>query len=163
MTKIIITIEIGEPKKKAPRDIIVSGAPVGEMPIIKSGTFADRHALTDAIYAELQRREPQVPKHVEPKSEKNAPALNPPVATLGERMDAQQPITSDSDQDEADDASEPATETPVVGGPPEDDQLVASTSEPPADMPVIDEPAGEPPSAPAISELEAAIYATKSE
>lgn len=160
MTKIIITIEIGEPKKKAPRDIIVAGAPVGEMPIIKTGTFANRHVLVDAIYAELQRREPQVPKHVEPKPEKKAPALNPPVATLGERMVAQQPATSDAQTDEADDASEPAMETTVVSGPPKGDQLVAAQ---PDDLPVIDEPAGEPPSAPAINELEAAIYATKSE
>jgi hypothetical protein len=50
------------PAKNGKRKIIVSGAPAGEMPIVRTGLFADRHVLLDEVWGELQHRKPQVVK-----------------------------------------------------------------------------------------------------
>lgn len=150
--KITFTLIFQPMQKGKPRQITVAGAPDGEMPVIKSGTFADRHSLVDVIWKELTERAPQIPKHTEPKKEE--PKASEPAKD-------EQP---DEAQAEEADASEPPTEQPAAGGPAEPDQLVAQADDAPADLPVIDEPAGEPPAEqPAISPLEAAIIAAKSE
>jgi len=61
MTNIVITITVKEPKGKG-RPIIVSAAPSGEMPLMVTGQFADRHQLLDSIFAQLLTRKPQVVK-----------------------------------------------------------------------------------------------------
>lgn len=55
---IILTIEV-LPLKKGKREIIVSGAPAGEMPVVHAGVFADVHTLINTTWAELLRRDPQ--------------------------------------------------------------------------------------------------------
>jgi hypothetical protein len=57
----VITITVKEPKGKG-RPIIVSAAPEGEMPIILTGLFQDRHTLLDEIWVQLLTRKPQVVK-----------------------------------------------------------------------------------------------------
>lgn len=50
------------PSKNGKRKTMVSAAPEGEMPIARTGLFADRHALLDEVWGELQHRQPQVVK-----------------------------------------------------------------------------------------------------
>ncbi len=56
---IILTVSIG-PLKNGKRKVVVSGAPEKEMPVIKIGTFPELHRLLDAVWVELQKRDPQV-------------------------------------------------------------------------------------------------------
>ena len=94
MTKsLLITIEIAPPHKGA-RAIIVSGAPDGEIPTIRSGVFADLHGLVNATWAELQRREPQVP---------NVDAAPLPTASASQSAVTPEPIPTSA-----------ATESPVT-------------------------------------------------
>lgn len=58
--KIVITIEI-DPPKDGGRAIIASGAPQGEIPEIRSGSFANLHQLVNEVWAALQRREEMKP------------------------------------------------------------------------------------------------------
>lgn len=159
--KVVITLEIGE-SKKGMRPLVISGAPAGEMPLIKSGTFAERHALLDQMWAELLRRPDQTPTITEPKPTKNTPAKVKTVGATTSYDDETADEAADETPAEADDANtdgEPATEQPAVGGPPEtetdidSDQLVV---QPPADLPVIEND----PTA-MHGTLEAAIIASK--
>ena len=70
---IILTIQI-LPPANGKRKVIVSGAPEKEMPVVRLGTFAERHALEDAVWLELMKREPQL---VTVKVEKSKPATKP--------------------------------------------------------------------------------------
>lgn len=153
--KVVITLEIGEPKKGV-RALIISGAPAGEMPLIKAGTFAERHALLDQMWAELLRRPDQTPKVTEPKTDtkKTAPAKDEKPAESDDESEGADETSTEAI--ETNDDIEPVTEQPAAGGPPEidSDQLVAP--EAPADLPVIEND----PTA-TIGALEAAILASK--
>lgn len=166
--KVVITLEIGEPKKGM-RALVISGAPAGEMPLIKSGTFAERHALLDQMWAELLRRPDQTPTITKPKPASTAPRK---VKTVGAETSYDKTLdeSADETQDEAADCdadNEPATEQPAAGGPLEtetdSDQLrnapvgVAMPAvEPPDELPVIENDTTATPGA-----LEAAIIASK--
>lgn len=54
---LIVTIY---PPKKGQRHVMVSGAPEGEMPLIFTGIFQERHALLDQAFAGVLKREPQI-------------------------------------------------------------------------------------------------------
>jgi hypothetical protein len=56
---IITTIH---PAKKGHRAVTVMAAPDGEMPVCRTGLFAERHQLVDQAYGELLRRKPQAVK-----------------------------------------------------------------------------------------------------
>ncbi len=58
---VVIVLTIHPPKKKS-RAVTVSAAPAGEMPLLLTGQFADRHALADQAYAQLLKRKPQTVK-----------------------------------------------------------------------------------------------------
>ena len=70
---VILTVLI-LPPANGKRKVIVSGAPEKEMPVVRLGTFAERHALEDAVWLELMKREPQL---VTVKVEKSKPATKP--------------------------------------------------------------------------------------
>lgn len=55
---ILVTIEIGV-LKDGKRKLTISGAPEKEMPVVRTGIFADVHTLFDQVWIELQKREPQ--------------------------------------------------------------------------------------------------------
>lgn len=54
---IIVTVL---PPKKGGRKMLVSAARDGEMPLVLSGLFADRHHLLDQAYAMAMKREAQI-------------------------------------------------------------------------------------------------------
>ena len=56
---IILTIH---PPKKTSRRVDVAAAPEGEMPLLLTGAFADRHKLADQAFAALLKRKPQTVK-----------------------------------------------------------------------------------------------------
>jgi hypothetical protein len=79
---IITTIH---PAKKGVRAVTVMAAPDGEMPVCRTGLFADRHGLADQAYGELLKRKPQVVKSAkagagEKKIAKPKPARKPAKA-----------------------------------------------------------------------------------
>jgi len=58
--KLLITIDVDTDKPKA-RALTISAARPDELPIIRQGAFADRHALLDGVYVEaLKRKEAPV-------------------------------------------------------------------------------------------------------
>ena len=65
----IITVTIS-PVVNGKRKLVISGAPKGEMPVVKAGVFADVHRLFDETWVELQKRKPQVVTVKEPKGAK---------------------------------------------------------------------------------------------
>lgn len=117
----LITVEI-EGLVNGKRKIAVSGAPEGEMPIVRTGTFPELHHLIDQVWIELQKRQPQV---VTVKAEKKAapkPAAKPsdPKSDSkdGEPDEAPDPVTATELEAEGD-ASEPPAEPeplPVIEG-----------------------------------------------
>jgi hypothetical protein len=117
MTEIVITLTVKEPKGKG-RPIIVSAAPAGEMPLILTGLFQDRHRLLDEIWIDLLTRKPQIVKVAAAKV-------------------ADEKKVAEKDGDESEEAEAPAAETEE-----KPDQLVR----PAEDLPVIegDAPAGAP-------------------
>lgn len=120
---IVITIEV-LPLKKGKREIIVSGAPTGEMPVVHAGVFADIHTLINTTWAELLRRDPQPVTYPKATNEK-------PTAEPAEEEGAQTPETT---QEKTEIKGEPLT--PTVTGI-NSDQLVATdtpASEAPAPM-----------------------------
>ena len=56
---IVLTVTVYPPKKNK-RRVVVSGAPEGEMPLLLTGLFQERHALLDQAYAECLKRKPQL-------------------------------------------------------------------------------------------------------
>jgi hypothetical protein len=48
---IVLTVTVYAPKKGV-RKVVVSGAPEGEMPLLLTGVFQERHALLDRAYAQ---------------------------------------------------------------------------------------------------------------
>lgn len=81
---ILITIEIGD-FDKGKRKVTLSGAPVGEMPIVKTGTFAELHHLIDVVWIELAKRQPQLVTVKEDK--KTKPATAKPKAGDGDEAE----------------------------------------------------------------------------
>ena len=57
---IVITFEIGAPDKKGIRPILASAGRANELPLIATGTFAERHALLDNLWMQLAKREPLI-------------------------------------------------------------------------------------------------------
>ena len=111
---IVITVY---PPKSGKRQIIVSAAPSGEMPIVHAGVFADIHNLLNLTWSELIRRKPQVPKGnlTAPAKAETKPADTAPA---GDDLPAETP-------------AQPAqlAELPVIEG----DQLVAPATTAPAE------------------------------
>ncbi len=55
--KIVIVIEVAPPKD-GKRRILVTGAPVGELPAVYTGVFADLHKLVDQVWIAVNTRKP---------------------------------------------------------------------------------------------------------
>lgn len=108
----IITLTIKEPKGQG-RPIVISAAPEGEMPIIRTGLFQDRHQLLDDIWAELLTRKPKLVKVADKKSQ---PA--------GKSQDGAPEAEAEAPEAEADPISETANETLAEDQAAEPDQLV---------------------------------------
>jgi hypothetical protein len=66
---VVLTVTVYPPKKNK-RLVVVSGAPEGEMPLLLTGLFQDRHTLLDQAYAQCLKRDPQLVTIVEPKASK---------------------------------------------------------------------------------------------
>jgi hypothetical protein len=64
---IVLTVTVYAPKKGV-RKVVVSGAPEGEMPLLLTGVFQDRHTLLDQAYAQCLKRDPQLVTIAEPKA-----------------------------------------------------------------------------------------------
>jgi hypothetical protein len=56
---IVLTVTVYPPKKNV-RKVVVTGAPQGEMPLLLTGAFQERHALLDQAYAQCLKRDPQL-------------------------------------------------------------------------------------------------------
>lgn len=100
-----IVITIQPPNKANQRRVDVMGAPVGEMPLLLSGSFADRHKLVDQVYGQLVRRAPQVLKGAAAKDQVQAEA---------------EPAAAEAPADQIGPVETPAAETtealPVIAG-----------------------------------------------
>lgn len=69
MTKLLITLDVDTDKPKA-RAVTVSAARPGELPVIRTCAFSERHQALDALYVEALKRKPAVVK--KPKGEAKA-------------------------------------------------------------------------------------------
>lgn len=56
---VILSIAVN-PFQNGKRTIVISGAPAGEMPIVRTGKFSEMHALLDEVWLELNKRKPKV-------------------------------------------------------------------------------------------------------
>lgn len=59
---ITIITTIHPAKKGGKRAVTVAAAPEGEMPLMLTGVFAERHQLADRAFGELLKRKPLTPK-----------------------------------------------------------------------------------------------------
>lgn len=105
---ITIAVLVAPPTKEG-RLIVVSAAPEGELPVIKTGVFAQLHPLINEVWGELQRREPLLP---DPATMTEKPA--PVAAKSAQKKD--QDAGKDKTEAKTVDANTapPATEAPVV-------------------------------------------------
>jgi hypothetical protein len=123
-TEIVLTITVTE--KNGKPHILVSGAPAHEMPIVRSGLFADRHRLLDEVWVEIKKRKPQI---VKVKSEK--PAVKKPTSIAKDELKSDQLVDEATEQiaDEAPAADDGAPEsgedddTPIATGVRSDEPL----------------------------------------
>jgi hypothetical protein len=125
--EIVLTITVTE--KNGKPHILVSGAPAHEMPIVRSGLFADRHRLLDEVWVEIKKRKPQI---VKVKAEKPA---TKPVASKS--ADEDKP-TGQGDQLVADDIPAADNGAPESG---EDGDTPIATgvrSDEPEQLPMIE-------------------------
>jgi len=97
---LIVTIY---PPKKNVRHVMVSGAPEGEMPLLLTGTFQERHTLLDQAFAGVLKREPQFV-----------------LTTVTTKPDKSKSVTGGVDDEESSAAED-------------GDQLVSDSSEPESD------------------------------
>lgn len=115
--------------------IVVSAAPDGELPIIRTGVFAQLHPLINEVWAELQRRDPLLPdpskttEKVVPPKPATAAATKP--AATGKPADADKPA-EDGAVDTTDDPEAKEAETPKP-----DSELPAGQPAPSAAQPAI--------------------------
>lgn len=149
----VIQIVIAPPGKTG-RGVIVSGAPAGEMPIIKTGQFAQMQQLVGQVWRELATREPQVPDLTA-----KATAAKPVAKATGKGKAKSKPEAAPEAVAEV--VAEPATNLDaepsavdeLIEPPPTSDQLVANEhSDASAAMPAI---------TPAVTPLEQAILDSK--
>lgn len=56
---VVLTVTIF-PLKHGKRPLVISGAPDGEMPVVRSGNFSEIHSLFDSLWLELIKRKPKV-------------------------------------------------------------------------------------------------------
>lgn len=101
---IIVTIH---PAKKGKRPVTVAAAPEGELPLILSGFFPERHQLADQAFGALLKRKPMTPKI--------AAAAGATKKAKGKRGAKPAVHVSDEDESEADQigpTAEVAPETP---------------------------------------------------
>lgn len=70
---IVLMVEVLPADARGNRKIIVSGAPKDEMPVVRGGLFANRHALLDDVYRGVMKRAPQIITHPKQKAGKPAP------------------------------------------------------------------------------------------
>lgn len=114
---ILITIAIS-PIVNGQRNVVVSGAPVGEIPVIKVAPFAQLHPTVNAVWADLARRAPQVPNL---ESAKVAPP--PPLKKKKAKGEAAVNPVVDAETSDAFDGTPDADDT--IDPAPTSDQLVA--------------------------------------
>lgn len=75
---IVLMVEVLPADARGNRKIIVSGAPKEEMPLVRAGLFANRHALLDEIYRDVMKRKPQVIKRAASATAKREDAKDEP-------------------------------------------------------------------------------------
>lgn len=100
--KAITIITTVHPAKKNKRAVTVSAAPEGEMPLVLTGQFSERHTLADQAFAALLNRKPQTVKVAasSSKSKKAAPKKGDQLVASAE----------------AETSAPPAEELPVIEG-----------------------------------------------
>lgn len=89
---LIVTIY---PPKKNVRHVMVSGAPEGEMPLLFTGIFQERHALLDQAFAGVLKREPQI---VTLKDDK--PGKSKSITASADDDDEETPVTESDATDQ---------------------------------------------------------------
>lgn len=128
---IVITLEIFPADAKSKRKLIVSGAPKGEMPVVLSGLFAERHTLLDQLWIALGTRKPQVVKvkTAAKKGEKKDGEADEAEKDAGDEKTAgESSADAEAPVEQSEPPTEPETEVeiiPPVEAQTEDDQLVA--------------------------------------
>jgi hypothetical protein len=123
------------PPKKDKRRILISAAPDGEMPLMFSGLFPDRHALLDRAFAGVLKRDPQV---VTVKIEKKGKVSADQIINDGSQASEE---TGESDQLVTDQESESAVPVSPITETTEETsgQLIAlSEREDPEQLPLIE-------------------------
>jgi len=149
----VIQIVIAPPGKTG-RGVIVSGAPAGEMPIIKTGQFAQMQQLVGQVWRELATREPQVPDlTVKATAAKPAAKATGKGKAKGKPEAATEAVAEVVAEPATNLDAEPSAVDELIEPPPTSDQLVANEhSDAPVAMPAI---------TPAVTPLEQAILDSK--
>ena len=106
--KVITIITTIHPVKRGgKRAITVAAAPEGELPLMLTGVFADRHQLADRAFGELIKRKPVTPKLTPGKAAKEVAESEP----------AEAPAAPELAVDEVGPIETPATEPlPAIAG-----------------------------------------------
>lgn len=105
---VILTVTIF-PLRNGKRPLVISGAPDGEMPVVRAGNFSEIHPLFDELWLELIKRKPKIVtkpavKTNQPDKKTTAQADDDEDAGVGEHS-----APSDESQDDA--AETDASET----------------------------------------------------
>lgn len=90
---VVLTVTIF-PLKNGKRPLVISGAPDGEMPVVRTGNFSEIHRLFDELWLEMIKRKPKV-------------VARPTASKSTERTSK----ASGEDKDEAPESGEADTET----------------------------------------------------
>lgn len=110
---IIVTIH---PIKNGKRPVTVAAAPEGELPLMLSGVFAERHQLADRAYGTLLKRKPLTPKITAPKPV-GAKTRGKPVAADKAAAEPEPDQIGPTDAPTAETPEAPAEESlPVIEG-----------------------------------------------
>ena len=143
---IVLTVTIYPPKKGV-RKVVVTGAPEGEMPLLLSGVFAERHALIDQAFSGVLKRDPQVvtlkeekpAKASKSKSKGTVAADDDEPGDEGEAVEASdQPMHRAADAGQVLVSDNPLPASPVDTGEEQETAQLSDISEPVADLPVIE-------------------------
>lgn len=102
---IILDVDLSKPKARA---ITVSGARPGELPVIRTGAFAERHAMADAIYGQLVAKKPRATLK---KSKAKSKAKATPTADAAIEVEPAEELTAEDPEEKIGGGSAPSNES----------------------------------------------------
>lgn len=131
---IVLTITAQPVDGKGKRKIVVAGAREGEMPLIRTGTFADLYKLIDDVWIEVNTRTGAAVKGKTgaTKKAKPAPRLKTKKRTKrsGSEAAVEEPAAAAEEVEETPAAAEPAEEQlPVIEGDTDDEEQLSLLGE----------------------------------